>query len=230
MRRDKISEAIGNIDRKFVNEAAAYTCEVKAARRPIWVKWGAVAACFALVAILGIGIFQSGLFGRDSVATLDNGDTISFVKSNSASRQFNTDIAFEISTRNLTEEEISNLFGDLPVTAYALFNADDNSVIGIEGEYDGMKLTVSDPDISLNDTVIEGQEQISDVDGVSVNAGYFINSKNVIYYANFKLGENTAYIEHAGKKNESEAVKNEISSAIQKLINNGEIELDTISK
>ena len=63
-----------------------------------------------------------------------------------------------------------------------------------------------------NDTVIDGEENASDVDGVSVNAGYFVSGKTAIYYATFKLGESTVYIEHAGAKDESENVKNEIKS------------------
>lgn len=231
MRRNKISEAIGNIDQKYVNEATAYTGEIKTAHRPIWAKRGAIAACFALIAVLGIGVFQSGLFGEsDNIAALDNGDTINFVKSDSATGHLNIDIALEISTRDLTEDEIANLFGDLPVIAYAVFKAENNSVIGVEGKYGDMKLIISAPDITLNDTIVDGEDRVSEVDGVSVNAGYFINNKNVIYYATFKLGENTVYLEHAGEKDESEVVKSEISSAIQDLIENGVIEIETIIK
>ena len=132
MRKNKISEAMGNINQKYVNEATAYTGEAKTAHRPVWMKWGAVAACFALVAAIGFGLFQSGLFGgNEQIATLDNGSKINFVKSDGGVAQF--DIAFEISTRDLTEDEIENLFGDLPVTGYALFNNENESILGIEG-------------------------------------------------------------------------------------------------
>ncbi len=229
MRKNRISETIGNINQKYVNEATAYTGEVKAVRRPVWMKWGAVAACFALVAVIGIGVFQSGLFGgNEQIATLDNGSKINFVKSDGGVAQF--DIAFEISTRDLTEDEISNLFGDLPVTGYALFNNEDDSILGIEGRYGDMKLLVSAPGIKISDTVIEGEEKASDVDGVSVNAGYFTSGKTVIYYATFELCENTVYIENAGKKDESEIVMNEITSAIQNLISLEQIDLSSVSK
>lgn len=229
MRKNKISEAMGNINQKYVNEATAYTGEVKTARRPVWMKWGAVAACFALVAAIGFGLFQSGLFGgNEQIATLDNGSKINFVKSDGGVAQF--DIAFEISMRDLTEDEIENLFGDLPVTGYALFNNENDSILGIEGKYDDMKLLVSAPGVSISDLVIDGEETASDVDGVSVNAGYFTSGKTVIYYATFKLGESVVYIENAGTKSEQETVKSNIVSSIQKLIALEQIDLTSITK
>ena len=229
MRKNRISETIGNIDQKYVNEATAYTGEAKTVRRPVWMKWGTIAACFALVAVIGFGVFQSGLFGsNEQIAILDNGSKINFVKSDGGVAQF--DIAFEISTRDLTEDEIANLFGDLPVTGYALFNNEYDSILGIEGKYDDMKLLVSAPGVSISDLVIEGEETASDVGGVSVNAGYFTNGKTVIYYATFELGESTVYIENAGKKDESESVRTEIASAIQDLISLELIDLSSVSK
>ncbi|MBO5279762.1 MAG: hypothetical protein J6B55_00935 [Clostridia bacterium] len=229
MRKNRISETIGNIDQKYVNEATAYIGDAKAVRRPAWMKWGAIAACFALVAIIGFGVFQSGLFGgNEQIATLDNGSKINFVKSDGGVAQF--DIAFEISTRDLTEDENSNLFGDLPVTGYALFNNEDDSILGIEGQYGDMKLLVSASGIKISDTVIDGEEKASDVDGVSVNAGYFTSGKTVIYYATFELGESTVYIENAGKKDESKTVRNDISDGIQKIIALEKINLSSITK
>lgn len=229
MKRKKISETIENINSKYINEAIAYIGEEKAVHRNGWMKWGAIAACFALVAVLSIGIFQSGLFSNgEQIVTLDNGSKINFIKSDSAIGQL--DIAFQIEARSLTENEIKTMFNELPVTAYAIFNAEDGGILGLDGEIDNMKLIVSVPDVLLNDTVIEGEEHASNVDGVSVNAGYFISGKTVIYYANFDLGENTVYIENAGAKEKNETVKNEISAMIQKLVALGEIDLTQISK
>lgn len=58
MRKNRISETIGNIDQKYVNEATAYTGEPKAVRRPVWIKWGTIAACFAIIFMAGIGILH----------------------------------------------------------------------------------------------------------------------------------------------------------------------------
>ncbi len=229
MRKNRISETIGSINQKYVNEADAYIGEARAVRRPAWMKWSAIAACFALVAVLGIGIFQSGLFGgSEQIATLDNGNKINFVKSEAVAGQL--DFAFQIESRDLTENEIKTLFNDLPITAYAHFNAEDNSIIGIDGKIDDMKLIISAPGMNINDTVIEGSEAASDVDGVTVNAGYFTSGKTIIYYATFELGESMVYIENAGVKDESETVRTEIASAIQDLIALKQIDLSSIIK
>ncbi len=53
----KISETIGKIDEKYVNEATAYTGEEKVVRHNGWIKWGAIAACFLIIAtVFSIGI------------------------------------------------------------------------------------------------------------------------------------------------------------------------------
>ncbi len=225
MKRKYISETMNNIDLKYVDEAIAYTGDAKkAVRHTRWMKWRTIAACFALVAVFGIGIFGNG----KQIVTLDNGDTINFVKTYSALGQ--SDIAIYAETRTLTESEIKMLFNDLPVAAYAHFSEEDNRMLGLEGNVDGMKLVVSVPNVPLVDTVITGIEKASNVDGVPVNAGYFESGENAIYYAYFKVGESSVYIEHAGTKDKREMVKNEISVMIQKLIALKEINLNQIVK
>lgn len=70
MRKLKISETMQNINQKYVDEANAYTGVVKTVHRPIWVKWGAIAACFALMLLAGVGIFHlqqgndGGMYGE----------------------------------------------------------------------------------------------------------------------------------------------------------------------
>lgn len=229
MRKMKISEAIGRIDRNYISEAAAYQGKIGSVYRPVLIKWGAVAACFALIAVIGIGVFRSRPFGGDNAVTLAGGDTIRFVQSDAAAAK-QLDIAFEDRTRALTVKEIANIFGDLPVTAYAIIDRENDRVLGIEGRYDNMKLTVSAPWINLSDTVIEGKEKTSTVNGISVLAGYFKNRANVIYYASFRLGDNTVYIEHAGPKGKSETVKTEIAEAIRKLTSLKQIDIAGIQK
>lgn len=229
MRKTRISETIGNINQKYVNEANSYTGDTKIFHFPALMKHGAIVACIAMLIAIGFGVFQiSSLGGKEQIATLDNGNTISFVKASTGVPQL--DSAFEVETRNLTNSEIEVLFGNLPIDAYALFSKENSSILGIEGRYEEMKLLVSTPIVNLKDTIIVGKEAVSEVDGISVNAGYFTNGTTVIYYATFELGENTVYIENAGLKDESETVKNDIASAIQKLIALGQINLSDISK
>ena len=82
---------------------------------------------------------------------------------------------------------------------------------------------------------IVGSEESSEVNGTSVTAGYFVTDRNsvgeqnVIYYATFKLGDSTVYVENAGAKTESESVKNDLATIIQELINNGALDLSSFN-
>ena len=233
----KFSDAMSELDTKYVDEALNYK---KKAKKPGWVKWGAMAACFAVIAVLGVGVFQSGLFGnKTDIATLDNGNEIIFVKSETAGSSI--DIDGTITTRQLTETEAASLFPNLTVTAHAVFRVDDTvsdsnkELIGFEGKIENAKVVISTTDIALLDTKIVGSEESSEVNGTSVTAGYFVTDRNsvgeqnVIYYATFKLGDSTVYVENAGAKTESESVKNDLATIIQELINNGALDLSSFN-
>ena len=237
MNAKEFSDAMSELDTKYVDEALNYK---KKAKKPGWIKWGAMAACFAVIAVLGVGVFQSGLFGnKTDIATLENGTEIVFVKSEMTASSI--DIDGTVTTRQLTEDEIATLFPNLPVTAHAIFKTSDmdagNSpeLIGFEGNIGNAKMVISTTNISLLDTEISGNEEISTVNGTSVTAGYFVTDpnsngeQNAIYYATFKLGDSTIYVENAGAKTESETIKNDLATIIQELINNGALDLSAIN-
>lgn len=231
MKKKTISDAITNISTEYIEKAADYTA-VKKACKPVWLKWVAMAACFAVVAVLGVGVFQTGLFGsKTDIATLENGTKIVYHKSKIAASSI--DIGVNVTTRQLTEEEIAILFPNLPATAHAVFG--NKELIGFEGNIGNTKMVISTTDTKLLDTDIIGIEETSTVNETSVIAGYFetdpnsVGEQNVIYYATFKLGDSTVYVENAGKKSESENVKNDLSIIIQELINNGVLDLSAIN-
>lgn len=237
MNAKKFSDAMSELDTKYVDEALNYK---KKAKKPGWVKWGAMAVCFAVIAVLGVGVFQSGLFGnKTDIATLGNGNEIIFVKSETTGSSI--DIDGTITTRQLTETEAASLFPNLTVTAHAVFLVDDTAsdsnkeLIGFEGKIENAKVVISTTDIALLDTKIVGSEESSEVNGTSVTAGYFVTDRNsageqnVIYYATFKLGDSTVYVENAGAKTESESVKNDLATIIQELINNGALDLSSFN-
>ena len=61
MNAKKFSDAMSELNSKYIDEALNYK---KKAGKPAWAKWGAVAACLAIVAVLGAGIFQNGLLWK----------------------------------------------------------------------------------------------------------------------------------------------------------------------
>ena len=99
MRREKISEIINNINSQYIEEAAVYTGEEKRQSPYVWLKWSAVAAGIVLIIFLNMAIL-----GRTHTVTLDNGDTIKFVKNKSLGNSVEGKI--ECDTRDLTEEEL----------------------------------------------------------------------------------------------------------------------------
>ena len=78
MKEKKLLRALGNVDNQYIKEAEPMKKTSKITNRQ---KWVSVAACFVLVAVIGVGVFQSNLFGtKNDIATLDGGETITFVK------------------------------------------------------------------------------------------------------------------------------------------------------
>lgn len=79
----------------------------------------------------------------------------------------------------------------MPVTADAYFDADNHNILGFEGKIGDTRIVVSKQGVNLLDTTIDGNTITSSVDGVDINAGYFITKSNsqgiktVIYYATF---------------------------------------------
>ena len=236
MRKEDFFEVLGELDSDIVKEAKTL---IK--RKTNWKIWGVMAACLAVVAALGIGLLQSGLFGKSTdTVTLDNGDKIVFVKSNTGLSSFC--LAYDASQRQLTEEETHSLFPGLPITAHAIYMTsylnvvyDPPELIGVKGNIGNVKITISVSNIQLSDVVIIGNEKSTKVNGTSVTAGYFITRPNsngkrtVIYYATIEFGSSQVYIESSGAAEDRETIKNEVAAMIQAFIKNGEPDLSQIN-
>ena len=128
MKEKKLLRALGNVDNQYIKEAEPMKKTSKITNRQ---KWVSVAACFVLVVVIGVGVFQSNLFGtKNDIATLDGGETITFVKNDLSQSSIN----LNVTTRPLSNAEIEMLFADLPVTADAYFDADNHNILGFEGK------------------------------------------------------------------------------------------------
>ena len=217
MKKEKLFEVIGNINDNYINEGHAAAKK----SRPVWVKWAAMAACLALVVALGIGIMPNQ-FGKHSyVVSLSNGKEMTFAQ-NSENGISSLDIAV-VGMRALTEAEASALFGDCTVDASVGFEEKTNEFIYLEGKLDNYKIVVTRSDVSP-DTIVDGEETASDIDGVKVSAGYFITNansqgkKNAIVYASFNTNNYTVYLETSGTKGDKETLCNALAEEILKLI------------
>lgn len=235
MKRNKISEIIGNISEEYVTEAIEYNKKKYTYKKRI--VWGAIAACFILIITFGSMLIKDVLPGSESekIVVHNDEETIIFEKSDSIGiTQSDMAFTFKEKFRIISKKESNLLFGTLDFKGNVLFNMDSSKAVHIEGDIDNVKLIVAAPGIPVSDTVIEGEETNSTLDGVPINAGYFITDKNskgkrnIIYYATFKLDENTLYVENAGSEDNSESIRNEIVEVIEKLVKLKEIKLDKI--
>lgn len=64
MKEKKLLRALGNVDNQYIKEAEPMKKTSKITNRQ---KWVSVAACFVLVAVIGVGVFQSKLFGTKTI-------------------------------------------------------------------------------------------------------------------------------------------------------------------
>lgn len=213
----QILQSLGQVSETYLEEVEQMQ-PIK--KRNRWRKWGAAAACLALAALLMAGISQRN---RYDTATLANGDTIRFVQTGSLVG--NQDLARNVRTRELTNEETAAIFGDMAAEGYAVFDADgQQDFLGWEGRVNGVKLVLSAPGVSLLDTVIDGTEAPNEVLGVPVTAGFFVTGpnsqgiRNAIYYVSFELDGYEVYLEHDGEQQNSETVKQELVAVAEHLI------------
>lgn len=62
MNEKKFSDAMGELDSKYIDEALNYRKKaVQKAKKPGWIKWGAMAACFAVIVVTAVSILPSFL-------------------------------------------------------------------------------------------------------------------------------------------------------------------------
>lgn len=225
----KLYNGITNIKDEIIDEAQ----NTKSSRRQkVWLKWGSIAACFALIAVMGIGIMHLG--NQDEIVTLNSGETLLFAKTTN-DIGVHGDILYQ--PFELTTEEVTSLFGDLLVTANAYYDEENSKVVGLEGEINGVKLVISKAGVNLIDTVIDdSKEKTSEIKGVVITAGYCTansyGNKISLYYAVFELGGNTFYLEKGGLFGTEEATsaRDELISAVLNLIDNGDVDFSQIRK
>ena len=215
MTRKNISDAVGGIDSRHIEETASYQAKKQ---NNIWLKFGAIAACLCLIVA---GAVSMGLFGKSTeTATLGDGTTISFTKADTVASA----LSLNLQARALTKDEIQTIFGDLPISGDALFALDDAAFVGFDGHYSDMKFVVSLSGNNLMDTTVIGKENVSMVRDTPIKAGYFVTNANskgvktVIYYSYITFDNYSVYIEKAGGESEREAVRSELIVALDKLL------------
>ena len=153
MNSKKFSEAMSELDTKYVDEAISYK---KKTKKPIWVKWGVVAACLALVCVAAISLFPHN---NDSVTTPGIADAAPMIyvndtlyKQSTSQTSFN-ELKDDFVYLGVIKSDVTNFQGtndadnyldgipkenfqaNHPIVGAEVYQYGDNIVVKIEGKY-----------------------------------------------------------------------------------------------
>ena len=152
MTNEKLYEVLGDINEKHVYEARAY----HKAKKPIWAKWGAIAACLVLVCVVAIPLF---LHNNDSVTTPGIADAAPMIyvndtlyKQSTSQTSFN-ELKGDFVYLGVIESDVTNFQGtndagnyldgipkenfqaNHPIVGAEIYQYGENIVVGIGGKY-----------------------------------------------------------------------------------------------
>ena len=152
MTNEKLYEILGDINEKHVYEARAY----HKAKKPIWAKWGAIAACLVLVCVVAIPLF---LHNNDSVTTPGIADAAPMIyvndtlyKQSTSQTSFN-ELKDDFIYLGVIESDVTNIQGtndagnyldgipkenfqaNHPIVGAEIYQYGENIVVGIGGKY-----------------------------------------------------------------------------------------------
>lgn len=152
MTNEKLYEILGDINEKHVYEARAY----HKAKKPIWAKWGAIAACLVLVCVVAIPLF---LHNNDSVTTPGIADAAPMIyvndtlyKQSTSQTSFN-ELKDDFVYLGVIESDVTNIQGtndagnyldgipkenfqaNHPIVGAEIYQYVENIVVGIGGKY-----------------------------------------------------------------------------------------------
>lgn len=153
MNSKKFSDAMSEVDSKYVDEAISYK---KKSKKPIWIKWGAVAACLALVCVAVISLFPNN---NDSVTTPGIADAAPMIYVNdtlykqSTSQTSFSELKDDFVYLGIIESDITNFQGtndaenyldgipkenfqaNHPIVGAEVYQYNEDIVVQINGEY-----------------------------------------------------------------------------------------------
>jgi hypothetical protein len=232
MKSEQLLTYIGEINPEFVDGAQRKVITSSHSKKIIpfqLMRLTPIAAC--LVLVIAVSVFfanNAGWFGSKVYAIELNGETFNFYKTGAVATR---DISFGVDTngRELTAGENGLLFGGIEVASYGSFNAQDQTLLHVEGKAGNTKIILTTQGVPVTDTVIQTDRNVSEINGVPVSAGYWITNKNsngeqnIIFLASYEQDGVTVYTECAGRfgEGDEDKVMAEIANVINTLTKNG---------
>ena len=170
MKREDISEAVGNISTKYIQEAAP---NIRVKKKPVWVKWGVVAAvfCFFSMTVFANSLFSSLSGDELSLsATYEGNGVISVQVENRSDKELNFQSKLKL-MRWSTSEEVKPLSGKVSFSNTEIpANSSGTMVIDLSDAYDIslLETPISDDDlyylVLTNNNFLFGQDWMCTVE------------------------------------------------------------------
>jgi len=184
--------------------------------------------------LAAVGITVSRM-PKTYTAALENGDSIVYRKGSTGESSF--DIGYAVSSRELTDPELDAVFpaGTEARSAIGLFRDETGELLRVEGTVKDAKIILARTGFPVNDVVLAGTAAPSTVSGIPVEAGYYVTDPNsrgeqtIIFFASFSIGNTDAYVECAGEKQNGDAVSQETSDLIYRIISEGGPDFSAVS-
>lgn len=170
MKREDISEAVGNISTKYIQEAAP---NIRVKKKTVWVKWGVVAAvfCFFSMTVFANSLFSSLSGDELSLsATYEGNGVISVQVENRSDKELNFQSKLKL-MRWSTSEEVKPLSGKVSFSNTEIpANSSGTMVIDLSDAYDIslLETPISDDDwyylVLTNNNFLFGQDWMCTVE------------------------------------------------------------------
>lgn len=215
------------------------------------------AACALVVFALCFGAAQSGILKKAYKFDLPNGQTVVYNVGSSASAD--AMYAYNDATvqRPISDEEWQALFPTLSgiLDGFAIFSADTGELLHFEGwvaneeryftNNEGettrvvggvgqLHVLASKSGLPVSDTVISGNESMTEIGDVPVRTGYFTSKPNskgartVIFFAEFVQNDATVFVSFSGDVKESKKIGAHLSEIVYEMITSGAPDLTTV--
>lgn len=199
-----------------------------------------IAACFVLVvaAAAFIGIRNNWFGLKKYTVTLDNGDILVYGKG-SPQGEASYAYDYEVKDRALTANELHTLFPSIENIEenglpYATFKADTGELLRLEMIVDDIHIHVARAGLPATDTIIVGEQSITNIKGTAVKTGYFVtdaNSKGIrtaIFFAEYDMNDATIYTELAGNEKDSKQLIEKLSDTLYGMIGSGAPDISAV--
>lgn len=169
MNTRKFSEAMSELDNKYINEAISYKKKLK---RNIWIKWGSIAACLCLLAV-GTVVFTQNKSNSDS---------------NNVPQPEIVQVPNPIITVASVEEMEKYLDFTVPiiekdVEAYSVIVMDDYPSIGQVNYADGSEFRIQYGSGDISGIYGASLEESKEIDGVKVQYYKYTDNYSDMTYA-----------------------------------------------